>query len=225
MEIRKYSVSDDVLIEHTGRTLGNLDEDLPAFENFDSDLNEEKKSELDQCYEAALCFGTDRSERSKLKQQTDMVIEAMGACNQLFVEIRYFARKAFKKRPAILRQFGINEYSKVRKSQSKMVLFMHELVETVGSYKTELIEANLKESVIAALKPATERLTEVNTIQENTKDKRVVKTADRKNLLNKLYDLLLEFSDASEHVFINDQERRNRYALPHNSGSASDEAI
>lgn len=225
MEIRKYNVSDDVLIEHAGRTLGNLDEDLQTFGNFDPDLNLEKKNKLSTCYDDALCFGTDRSERSKIKQETDKVIAAMGTCNKLVVEVRYFARKAFKSKPAVLRQFGLNEYSKVRKSQSKMVLFMHEFVETVNIYKSELLAANLKESVVEALKPATKTLTAINTTQENTKDKRIVKTADRKSLFNKLYDILLEFSDAAEHVFINDQERRSRYAMPHNSGSASDEAI
>ena len=125
---------------------------------------------MSSCYDDALCFGTDRSERSKVKQETEKVIEAMGTCNSQVVEVRYFARKAFKNRPAVLRQFGLNEYSKVRKSQSKMVLFMHEFVETVNIYKPELLAANLKESVIEALKPATERLTAINTTQENTKD-------------------------------------------------------
>jgi len=78
-----------------------------------------------------------------------------------------------------------------------------------------LTEAGLKESVIASIKPAAVALEKVNVTQKTGKGGRAVKTADRIILLNSLYDLLTDFSEAAKIIFANDPVKRERYILPH----------
>ena len=109
----------------------------------------------------------------------------------------------------------MNSYTKARGIQSEMVLFMHELATTVEKYKTELMDAGLKESVITSIKPAAEALEKTNITQKTGKDNRSAKTEDRIELLNSMYDILAEFSEAAKIVFAKDPVKKERYILPH----------
>ena len=225
-EVRKFNVADAVLLEFAGTEIEHLQTDLVKFTALDPDLNSEKAGLLASTYQSALTFGTDETELGKVKKLTEDLSKEIKNCVSIFKEVRYFALKKFKDSPAVLKQFGLNSYREARKNQPKLVLFMYELVNTVETYKSDLLAAGLKETVIDSIKPAADALAKSNVTQETGKDGRPVQTEGRVKLLNKLYDILAEFSEASKIVFAGDPLKRSIYILPHNrsidKGGSSD---
>jgi hypothetical protein len=174
-------------------------------------------------YDSILTFGTDNVEVSIVKGLTEKLSDEFKKSISLFKDVRYFAKKKFRTSPATLKEFGLGKYVKARKSQPDMIVFMHELDLTVQKYKVELKEAGLKETVITGIKPAATALEQCNSGQESGKGHRMVKTEGRVLLVNSLYDLLLEFSDASRIVFQNDPLSRSHYVLPYNTSKEEEE--
>lgn len=225
MEIsRKFNVADAVLLEFAGKGIKFLATDLPIFTNFDPDLTAGKVTKMENVYKSILSFGTDKSEVEEVSKLTENLAGEFKNCTSIYKEVRYFANKKFGKSPAVIRLFGLDSYRKARKKQPTMVVFMHELGKSVEKYKTELMEAGLKESVIASIEPATLALENSNVDQEVGKDSRPVKTEGRIELLNTLYDMLLEFSSAAKIVFAKDALKRDRYILPHNRSIGGNDA-
>ena len=216
MEIaRKFNVADAVLLEFAGKEIEYLPADLDNFTDFDPDLNAEKQTQLKNVYLDALTFGSDKTEVSVVSQLTENLSAQLKNCTTIFKDVRYFVRKKFANSPAVQKELGIHTYRKARTVQSQMVLFMYELAAGVEKYKTELTAAGLKESVIASIKPAAVALEKVNVTQKTGKSGRSVKAEDRVVLLNNLYDILADFSEAAKRVFANDPVKRERYILPH----------
>ena len=67
-----------------------------------------------------------------------------------------------------------------------------------------------------------EKLEKTNIIQETGKDIRTIKTEERVKLLNSLYDMLLQFSEAAKIIFAKNPLKRERYILPHNNSIGND---
>lgn len=218
--IRKSHVADAILLEFTGKMLEYLPKDLPRFTAYDPDLNNEKVTLLRNAYLNALSYGTDQTEVGILQGLTEKVSGELRSCISIFKDVRYFARKKFSHSPAILKELCLDKYEKARKSQPEMVVFMYELEKAVQKYKTDLLSAGLKETAINSIGPAAVALEKSNVGQESGKKGRNVKTEDRVILINKLYDLLLEFSDASRRVFEGDPLSRSRYVLPYSKSTA-----
>ena len=212
---RKFNIADALLLEFAGKEIEYLPVDLAKFTALDPDLNAEKQTQLKNVYLDALTFGSDKTEVSVVSQLTENLSAQLKNCTSIFKEVRYFVRKKFGNSPAVQKELGIHSYRKARTIQSEMVLFMYELAAGVEKYKTALTEAGLKESVIASIKPAAVALEKVNVTQKTGKGGRAVKTADRIILLNSLYDLLTDFSEAAKIIFANDPVKRERYILPH----------
>jgi hypothetical protein len=218
MEItRKSHVADAILLEFAGTVIDYLPNDLSKFTAYDPDLNQDKADLVKSTYDNILTYGTDNIEVGIVIGLTEKLSDEFKKCISLFKDVRYFANKKFGTSPAILKEFGLGKYAKARKSQPAMIVFMHELDLTVQKYKVELKEAGLKETVIAGIKPAATALEESNSGQESGKGHRMVKTEGRILLLNNLYDLLQEFSEASRRVFENDALSRSHYVLPYNT--------
>ncbi len=218
MEInRKAHVSDATLIEFAGKEIDFLPKDLSKFTFFDPDLNQQKLDLLKTTYESALTYGTDKTQLGVLRGLTENLSAEFKNCISIFKDIRYFALKKFINSPATLKELGLNSYRIARISQPDMVLFMYELANTAEKYKTQLMAAGLKESVITSIKPAAIALEKCNVTQEIGKTGRSVKTEDRVLLLNTMYDILLDFSEAAKMVFAGDPLSRSKYILPYSS--------
>ena len=221
---RKAHVPDAVLLEFAGRELEFLPVDLPAFTSFDPDLNEQKVTQLKAVYTEALIYGSDHNEMGVLRGLTEKMSQEVKNCISIFKDVRYFARKKFGDSPATLKELCLDKYEKARKTQPEMVVFMYELDKAVQKYKVELTAAGLKESVINSIKPAAAALEKSNLVQESGKGGRMIKTEDRIVLMNRIYDILLEFSEASRRVFENDPLKRSRYVLPYTKTNSAQAA-
>lgn len=212
---RRFNIADAILLEFAGKEIEYLPTDLAQFTAFDPDLNVGKQTLLKSVYTNALTFGSDKTAVSVVSQLTEELSAKIKNCTSIFKEVRYFVRKKFANSPAIQKELGMHTYRKARSVQSEMVLFMYALAASVEKYKTELTEAGLKASVIASIKPAAEALEKTNVTQKTGKGGRTVKTEDRITLLNNLYELLTDFSEAAKIVFANDPVKKDRYILPH----------
>lgn len=213
---RKFHVSDPVILEHAAKVIDYLPNDLPRFTLFDSELNQDKADSMKTAYERILSFGTDNTEVGVVKGLTKKKTDEHKKCVSLFKDVRYFAQKRFSNSPAVLKEFGVNKFTKACRTESKLVLFMYELDNTIKKYAGDLKDAGMKEDIIASIKPAAVALDKSNATQESGKKTRLVKTETRVELLNELYDILMEFSNASRRVFENDPLGRSRYVLPYN---------
>ncbi len=212
---RKAHVADAILFEFTGKELEYLATDLPVFTAYDPDLNDTKVDELQDLYTQALTFGSDHTELGVLRGLTEKMSKEVKNCISIFKDVRYFARKRFRNSPAILKEFGLDKYSKALNSQPEMVKFMYEVDTAVQKYKADLIAAGLKEAVITSVKTAAVALEKSNLTQESGKGERTEKAGGRIELMNQIYDILVEFSEASRRVFENDPLKRSRYVLPY----------
>ena len=215
--VRKFNVAVAILIEFTGKVLDYLTEDLTLFTDYDPDLNSDKKLQLKTLYDSAHTCGTDEVETGKVTKLTENLTEELKHCKSIITDVHYFAKKKFGKSPAILKQFGFNNYRKATNNQPKMVLYMNEIAATVEKYKTELIAAGLKETVIASIKPAATAYEKCNIDQETGKGYRTLSTEERTVLHNSIYDILSDFSDAAKIIFAGNALKRKRYVLPHNN--------
>lgn len=219
---RKQHVADALLLEFTGKEIENLKEDLPAFTAYDSDLNQEKADELEEKYTQALTFGSDHAELGVLRGLTEKMSKELKKCISIFKDVRYFALKKFRNSPSTLKELCLDKYSKALNTQVEMVKFMYEVDNGVQKYKADLMAAGLKETIINSIKPAAVALEKSNLNQETGKGGRTEKAEDRVELMNQIYDILVEFSDASRRVFEDDPLKRSRYVLPYtrsNGGS------
>jgi hypothetical protein len=220
---RKSHVPDAILLEHAAKVIDYLPNDLSKFTQFDLTLNQGKADSMKTAHEKILSFGTDNAEVGVVKGLTENKTDEYNKCVSLFRDVRYFAKKKFSSSPAKLKEFGVNKFTKASRTVSRLVLFMYELDNTVKKYKDDLIEAGLKEDIIASINPAAVALDKSNATQESGKSSRMVKTETRIELLNELYDILMEFSNASRRVFENDSLGRSRYVLPYNKDDDGDD--
>lgn len=211
----KFSIPIAVLLEQAGEVHENLEGDLPEFQAFDPDLNPDKQKALHDNVMLALETGTDKTQLSALIRKTMGVKAEMAACEKLFKTVRYFLEKKHANNPALIKQFRILDYNKIRNNQKALVVYMFELAKNAETHQQLLMDAGMKEAEILAIRPAAEALSVANKKQESGKGQRKLSTAERHTVLNDIYDILMEFNKAAKLVFEDDPIRRERYAIPY----------
>lgn len=209
--------------EYTDTIIRYLIEDLPKFTAFDPALNETTKTTLFSLHNTSLNSGSDRAEMARISEMTIEINALINRTKELFTHIRYFVLKLYKDRPDIQKEFGINAYRNVIRSQAKLIPFMYELANVLDKYRSQLVEAGLSEEIVEEVRPTAEMLNNTNTEQETRKNARKVSTVDRSEIRAQIYDILLKFNEAAGIVFANDPIRRQRYQLPYNNSKKSND--
>ncbi|MES2621694.1 MAG: hypothetical protein V4615_12665, partial [Bacteroidota bacterium] len=74
--------------------------------------------------------------------------KALKNCRVKYMEVKYYAGKAFPDNKEILKEFGESTYSKTQFSRLRMVQFMETLHGVAEKYKTELLAAAYTQSAI-----------------------------------------------------------------------------
>ncbi len=223
--MRKFNVSDAVLIAHSGVVSENLKNDLVDFTSFDSDLNEAKAQELKNAATEALEVGTHEEYLAASRQHTEKVTAAMQECQTVFSELRYFLKKYFKNQPAFLQQFGLSRFNKVRRKQDELIVFFSTLAKQVSSQREQLVNAGINEPLLDRIAPAGTALKNANDEQDAFLSSQKVDTSKRIKKLNALYSLIMEFSDAAEIVYGSQPEKRTMYAMPQTGVSSDDDEL
>ncbi|TAJ15150.1 hypothetical protein DMA11_02985 [Marinilabiliaceae bacterium JC017] len=209
--------------EYTDTIIQYLTEDLTKFTAFDPALNETTKTTLVSLHNTSLNSGSDRAEMARISEMTIEINLLMNRSKEIFTHIRYFVLKLYKNRPDIQKEFGLNTFRNVMRSQSKLIPFMYELAKVIEKYRTQLVEAGLSEEIANDVRPTAETLNATNTEQETRKNARKVSTVDRSEIRAQIYDILVKFNEAAGIVFANDPIRRQRYQFPYNNNKKNND--
>ena len=221
---RNYKLSDDELIQHSYTVLEHLKEDLPDFTLLDPDLDETKRDELATLVEEALREGGDEANKSGLGQRTEKLLSEIATARWMFNQLRYWVVKTFPNSKAIQRQFGIGRYTRVAKSQARLIGFFFELGETIKQYQEQLKAAGTPGDLLEQVVSQADVLKTAEAEQESYKGARMVDTVERVERLNAIYEILRAFNAAAEFVYYEQPVKRDQYRTPVGGQTVEEEA-
>jgi len=217
---RYYNFADSELLQHASTVAQTLPRDIEAFIDFDSTLTKTYADTIKTSIKVIQELETDRVIISQLAEKTQLVNNALAACNTAYRTIKFFVAKAFADNKAIQRKFSANNYAKLRQDHAAMILFFGDLIVIAEQYRAELIAAGCNAAVIDSLENLKINLSSAKSKQELFKKERIVLTQHRVDKLNDLYKLLVPISELAQIIFNDNSARLASYLLP-KSKSAS----
>ena len=215
--VRNYNMADADLIEDATTKEGHLTEFISEFTDFDSTIDENKLIELRDLIAQARAILSDNVIIDNQAEKTEIVINLMELCRKQYNKLSYFIKKAFPDSPATRNKFGENDYSKVRKTQSKMISFMEDLAATSVKYSTELISAGAKQDYIDRTVQLSEELTQANKDQEMYMDTRPMLTEERIIIFNKIWEILQQLSKVAKISYAEQIAKMKLFLIPQRS--------
>ncbi|MCT4637770.1 MAG: hypothetical protein N4A72_08665 [Bacteroidales bacterium] len=217
--IRKYSIPDAKLLEHTEIVVTEFENDKADFEMFDTSLASDATATLTKYLTDIDESGTDKVLINEQAEITKLTIDALNRCNVCTKTIFYFVKKRFKNDAEIRNQFGMNDIAKVKNKQNEMIQFMKSHDSVVHEYAEELKSVGCKQEQIDAYTTSWKDLETRNVEQELKKISRSTMTAKRIESLNNLYDMLRLISDAAKIIYSDDEIKLRKYSLPTSKSS------
>lgn len=134
-------------------------------------------------------------------------------CRTKYMEVKYYAGKAFPDNKELLKEFGAGTYSKVQFSRLRMVPFMKTLHGVAMKYKTELIaQSYLQPSIDHILTLALQLETDTQE-QQLKKKERPTETRKRIEAFNTFYGFGQQVAEAARFVFRDNEVYRNQFLL------------
>ncbi|TRX65911.1 hypothetical protein [Carboxylicivirga sp. M1479] len=218
---RLFNVPDATLQQHGTSVATVLPNDLEKFKFFDSTFLDSYPDTIKAAIEEVKAIKTDMVIIDEMTEKTQAVYDSAAACNRAYRTITFFVLKAFSDNKAVQNQFGANDIGKLRKDNTRLVVFMGDLIKVVNKYRVELITAGCSEVVIDSLQQLHTKLSEAKTAQELFKKERGLITQDRVKKLNDLYELLVPISEMAQIIFADDEARMARYLLPRPKSSTN----
>jgi len=224
---RLFNVTDSTILQHGKTVAVTLPQDVGDFITFDSTMNDSYPSTIDEAVNAVIALKTDMVVIDEMAEKTLAVNDALAACNKSFRTIKFFVLKAFPDNKAIQNQFGFNDIRKLRKDQSRMVMFMSDFIQIVAKHGDALIAEGCSVAVLDELPVMLQNLQNTNTAQEMFKKERGLITQGRIEKLNELYSLLKPISEVAQIIYADDVARLARYVmpLPKSSSNSEDDLI
>ncbi len=138
---------------------------------------------------------------------------ALEKCQIKYIEVKYYAGRAFPNNKEARKEFGEGVYSKVRKSPLKMVQFMETLHGVATKYKTQLIAQHYTQAAIDEIATLTAELRTDNQAQQLKKKERPTETRNRIEQLNTYYGFGQRVAAVAPVVYRNDFVRRSHFLL------------
>lgn len=221
--LRIYKYSDEVLLEYASSVAAHFENDLDLFNRFDAFLDRSKLEEFKALIQTAYREGSDELKVAVQQEHTEKMLEEMEKSRVMFNQVRYWAVKAFPRKRAIQRQFGIGKFSKLSDSQPRLVEFMQELAETVDHYWNDFRAVGAMHEFKQAVEEQAEALATANLAQEHSKAFRTVDTEERIARFNEIFDFLRLLNSAAEFVFADEPAKRELYRPPSRNQSVADE--
>lgn len=222
---RKFTIADPDMLEDSRTTHALFTEDLPAFNAFDASFDTIFADEWLATIDAGDGAPTDELYRDQLQIKTASVSAAKTACRAKYNEIKYFVQRAFPTNKEVQQSFGLDDYDKVRRSDTRLQEFMRRLHETATTNQAALIAANYSAAKIAEILPLAVALTDVNTQQEVFAKDQPKATRARIEIMNSVWASRTLVAAASKLVYANDFVKYQQYLLPSSDAAAEDFAI
>lgn len=222
---RIYNISDPDAIEFSRTTVGNLTNYLADFTAVDATLNQKFVDKLTALIDKAEKTLSDEVITDRQVQLTNALNKKMDECKAHYRLISYFAKNAFEENPAIRNEFGENDYSSIKYSHQKMIIFMQTLITITKKYKTELIKAGASQEQLDKTTTLHNELSKANHNQELFMANRPVLTSERIDNLNQIWKLISRVSDLSKIIYADDFAKLKLFLLPQRSASQKDSSI
>jgi len=222
---RNYNISDSDSIEFSRTTVGNLNNYLTDFTAVDTTINQKFVDDLSALIDKAEQTLSDEVITDRQVQLTNALNKKMDECKSHYRLISYFAKNAFEDKPAIRNEFGENDYSNIKYSHQKMIIFMQTLITIIAKYKTELTKAGGSQAQLDKTTTLHEELSIANHDQELFMGNRPVLTSERIDNLNQIWQLISKVSDLSKIIYADDFAKLKLFLLPQRSASQKDSSI
>ncbi len=210
--LRTYEGSDTFMLESAEVMQAAFVGDLADFTAFDTSLDAAFATAWNTAIAAARATATDPTIVGEQKDRTQQVQAAMEQCRNAYTDLIYFAEKAFRTQPGILKKFGKGEsYLKARQNQPRMLELMEEIAATATEYTAQLTAAGAPASVINAPAAAHANLKTLNIDQNLYIKDRMEYTRERIEAYNAVYAIMAQVVEAAQRVYRNNREKRNQY--------------
>jgi hypothetical protein len=146
----------------------------------------------------------------RLTQESERVL---ALCRDKYIQVKYFAGRAFPNNKAVLKEFGAGAYSKVCTSRLRMVGFMEALHGVAEKYKVQLIAAGLTQPQIDEINSLATELRNKNTAQQLKKKERPTETRKRIEAQNTFYAYGQRVVEAARFVYRDNEVLRKEFVL------------
>ena len=209
--VRLFSGSDSSMTG-TARVIHELfRQDLAFFTAFDVSLNTEFAEAFLAIIEAAEIVVADSAIIDQQVSLTEHAYDAMDQARVKYNEVKYFVVKAYPNSAGTQGEFGLNNYSKARRSRNQMAQFLNEMHLACVKYQEGLVAAGYNAEAIAAILPLRNELIQKNTSQKIFRKQRPKLTEDRIKVLNSCYRYLVQVLAAGQLVFPTDYAKQKQY--------------
>ena len=211
---RLYNGSDAYMVEQATVCKQLLADNLAAFKEFDSTLNEMFIANFEQKIDAAFTVVKDTTAITPQLEQTILIAELIKKGQDIYQDIMYFVkRKAFKSNKLKANEFGQAMYSKTKSKQADFIVFMETLNKAAIKYKPDLLAAGCQLDLIQSVEVLVDDLREQNSRQEVLKRNRPLLTSDRIDTLNECYSTLSLIFVAARQIYRRDPLKKAQFVF------------
>lgn len=214
-KIRLFNKPDELMLEQAQTMYDNFVAEkanfianVPVFEdpfaeNFQAIIREAEALPLDNEIIAEAAIYTEQLEIT------------MEEARKAYMKLIYYVKLAFPDSNAILDVFGHNKYEKERKSQTGMLNLLeqaHRKAED-SKYKNSLISNGFTQEMIDGLQTIYQNIREQNRMQEDALNERPLKTQQRVEKLNKVWEFMEKISEATKIIYMDNPTKQEQYLL------------
>ena len=201
---RIYRGTDQDMISQASKTLSFFRKHIGDFSPYDPRFTPTYLSNFEEQFKTAAMLALGENDKDETVADSFLIDDAnkvLVLCRHKYMDVMYYASKAFPGNKAILREFGQGAYSKVCTSRLRMVQFMETLHGVATKYKTQLIAALYTQPAIDEIGTLASQLRTANHAQQLQKTQRPTETHQRIEALNTLYTTCKQIKEAGRYVY------------------------
>lgn len=220
MEIKRiFNGPDSDMLKTIGTMLLNFEEYLSDFNARSPYFDAAYLLNWKAVHKKAIDYLPDEFEILQTDVLKENVTTVLQNCQTKNKDVRYFAGRAFPKNKEIMKEFGQQEYNRVRSSPLRMVQYMETLYGVAMKYKAELIAQNFTQAEIDEIDTLATALREENKKQQLKKKARPTETRQRIEALNATYAIAQKVAMFAPVVFRESAAKRQLFFLTNRTPS------
>jgi hypothetical protein len=156
---------------------------------------------------------TDELARDELSEHTKMVKQRLSEAAGAVAAVRYYAERAFKGHPRLLKSLGFGAVGRYRRQAAFLMVALQAMHERVQARMADLSAVGMGPAQAADLLTAAEALRVAEVAQERFKLERLDLTDHRMTRLTQAWDHARQVASAAEVVYRNDEVSRKLFVL------------
>lgn len=215
-EVRKSKVDDDALITLARVICSHLTEYKMFFTSFDNQIFTEDYEErvLKPLISNSQNILSDKFFLKSQAKETADKEDARKVLRRRLKILEFYVMSKFANNKAILDEFLLHTVGTTYRNADALIGFTKDTLVKVETYKSELFDAGVTDTLIANIEDAKNNLNTQRRQQVETMRKRKVKTKDRINRVNRLWEELTKIQDVARILFFANPEIGALFELP-----------